>query len=618
MPKSTPPARQPRALLLRWSAWFLLSNACALMLISLNYLKLMPYPESTLGRVFLGLSYPGHFFSLAFYLFPLIALAICAYPRRLPVFALAIVLELCLVLTVIIDSLVFAQYRFHLNGMILNLLTSGAAGEVLPVTGKLWLLLLAALALLGALEWLVALLCWRFVQRSRRPAGVALAVGVAVVVLAGHALHAWADANNFTPITSQVRYLPAYKPLTAKRLLVRLGMAAAGENNAPQVPGGGSSLKYPLEKMRFEAGGKPMNLVFIVIESWRFDALSPEITPNLWKFSQQSWRFDNHFSSGNCTRFGIFGLFYGLYGTYWHAALAEERSPVLMQELERRAYRMGIFGSAPLINPEFDRTVFADIRGSLATRTGGGSACQNDRIVTDKLVNFITKNPAGAPFFGFLFYDAPHCEDHPANHTPFQPNLKEVDYLALNNDYDPVPFLNKYKNSIHYVDSMVQDVLDALAKAKQLDNTIVVVTGDHGQEFNDLKLNYWGHCGNFSRYQTQTPLLIRWPGEPHREFSQLTSHLDLAPSLMKRMLGCSSDPASYSNGRYLWDTAPRPFTLVSSWDTFSINEPDRITVTQSSGQVDILDGRYREIPGATVRPAVSKAAMEGMGRFFAR
>jgi len=146
----------------------------------------------------------------------------------------------------------------------------------------------------------------------------------------------------------------------------------------------------------------------------------------------------------------------------------------------------------------------------------------------------------------------------------------------------------------------------------------VVITGDHAQEFNELKLNYWGHCGNFSRYQTQTPMIVRWPGKGAQTVTRLTSHLDLAPSLMQAMFDCTTDPARYSNGRYFWDTSPRPFVLVSSWDTFSINEPDRITVTEATGQIQVLDPRYRAIPGATVRPESSKAAMEGMGRFFAR
>lgn len=611
--------RVPRSLMFRWALWFMLANAVILMLISLNYLKSMPLPEAPLARLFLGLSYPGHFFSLAMYVFPLIATAILIYPRRRFVFALAIFLELALVLTVIIDALVFAQYRFHLNGMVWNLLTSGAAGDVLPVTGMLWLILCIAIVFIAFCEWLLARTSWRWVQQERRHYGIAIGSLITIIILVGHGMHAWADANNYTSITSQVRYLPAYKPLTMKRFMVRMGFAVKNETGKLRLIANSSALRYPLETITCNSNAaKKMNLMLIVIDSWRFDALTPEITPNIWELSKSSLRFDNHFSSGNCTRFGLFGLFYGLYGTYWHALLAEERSPVLMKELEKQSYRMGIFASAPLVNPEFDRTIFADIRSQISLRQEGEQPHQRDRTITDKMLNFIAANPGDAPFFGFLFYDAPHAADHPEGLTHFQPALKEVNHLALNNSYDPLPYLNKYKNSIRYVDTMVREVLDGLSRKKLLENTIVVITGDHGQEFNDLKMNYWGHTGNFSHYQTQTPLVIHWPGKAPRIFNHTTSHLDVSPTLMRQMLGCTNDPAQYSNGRDLLDTTPRPYVLASSWDTFGVIEPDRTTVSLHAGELDILDKSYRPIKDAKIRPEITRSAMEGVGRFFAR
>ena len=87
---------------------------------------------------------------------------------------------------------------------------------------------------------------------------------------------------------------------------------------------------------------------------------------------------------------------------------------------------------------------------------------------------------------------------------------------------------------------------------------------------------------------------------------------------MKDMLACQTDPSKYSNGRNLLDTSVRPYVLISSWETFSTNEPDRITVVQKSGELDILDRFYKPIAGAKVRPDISRSAMEGMGRFYAR
>lgn len=610
--------KESRGIMFKWALWFLFANSFVLMLISLNYTKSMAMPEGTIARLFLGIAYPGHFISLALYLFPLIAAGIAIYPSRRFVFALSIVLQTSLILTVIVDSMVFAQYRFHLNGMIWNLLTSGAAKDILPLTGTLWLITAVAIAVIALIEWTIARVSWHWVIMDRRSYGLPLSIFIFLLIFSGHALHAWADANHYTAITRQVRYLPAYKPLTMKRLMVRLGLVTEHKKDDLRLGSENSALSYPLETIKCPDKPAKTNLLLIVIDSWRFDALTPEITPNIWRFSKDSWRFDNHFSSGNATRFGIFGLFYGLYGTYWHSMLAEEKSPVLMREFEKQQYLFKMLGSAPLFNPEFDRTVFADIRTKIELRQTDGGSVVNDRVITEKMIKFIASTPKNSPFFGFMFLDSPHVAGHPDEIAPFQPELKVVNHLTLNNNTDPVPYFNKYKNSLYYNDMLIGQVLEQLKKSNLLESTVVAITGDHGEEFNDLKMNYWGHVGNFSRFQTQTPLVIHWPGKAPAIYTHTTSHLDVAPTLMKDMFACESDISKFSNGRSLLDKSPRPYVLISSWDTFSTNEPDRISVVQKSGEIDILDAAYRPLAGAKIRPEISKSAMEGMGRFYAR
>jgi uncharacterized protein len=502
--------------------------------------------------------------------------------------------------------------------MVWNLLTSGAVKDILPITRMIWLVMALAISAIVVIEWVIVRGSWYWVTKKRRPYGLQLSILIGVVILSGHIMHSWADANHYTAITRQVRYLPAYKPLTMKHMMVRLGLAAEQKKDGLRLGSENSALRYPLEAIKCPDTTSKTNLLLIVIDSWRFDALTPEITPNIWNLSKESWRFDNHFSSGNATRFGIFGLFYGLYGTYWHSMLAEEKSPVLMREFEKQQYRLQMLGSAPLFNPEFDRTVFSDIRSKIELRQTGGGSVDNDRIISEKMIHFIAATPKNAPFFGFMFLDSPHVAGHPEEIAPFQPELKDVNHLTLNNKTDPVPYVNRYKNAVYYNDMLIGRVLEQLKKSNLQENTVVVITGDHGEEFNDLKLNYWGHVGNFSRFQTQTPLVIHWPGKTPAIYKHTTSHLDMAPTLMKDLFACETDSSKFSNGRNLLDKSPRPYVLISSWDTFSTNEADRITVVQKSGEIDILDASYRTLPGAKIRPEISKSAMEGMGRFYAR
>jgi hypothetical protein len=358
--------------------------------------------------------------------------------------------------------------------------------------------------------------------------------------------------------------------------------------------------------------------MLIVIDSWRFDMLGPEVTPNIWKFAGDSQVFNQHYSASNCTRFGIFSLFYGLYGTYWHSFLAEQRGPVLIDELKKRGYKLGVFASAALKNPEFDRTVFVDVRDTIELRQEGALALDRDLQITSKMKRFIDERDVKKPFFGFLFYDTPHSKQFPKEFAVFKPYVESVNYMALDKNKDPLPIINNYKNSLRFVDSSVGEIIAALKNKGELENTVVVITGDHGEEFNDLKLGYWGHNGNFAQYQIRTPLVLRFPGATNQIYSHTTTSLDVVPTLMKQLFGCVTDPARYSNGTYLTDSRQRSFIHVSTWDSFALVNNKRICIVENKGGTEIVDCNYRELPGEKMDPLLSREAMDGMSRFYGK
>src|SRR5690606_17519145 len=112
----------------------------------------------------------------------------------------------------------------------------------------------------------------------------------------------------------------------------------------------GNSLIYPREPLVRKASRELPNIIWIVVDAWRFDMLKEEVAPNILKFSQQASVFRNHYSGGNATRFGVFTLVYGVYGTYWHPFLAEGQSPVLLDELMKLGYEFRIISSSKLTN----------------------------------------------------------------------------------------------------------------------------------------------------------------------------------------------------------------------------------------------------------------------------
>lgn len=607
-----------RRKLFNWLVLFLGINSLVFLGIGSRYLQFFPETPDPVANLFTWVAFVTHFGSLPFaLLLPLALLSLMIPSRRFLLWLTAGLMSLAAVL-MIVDSFVFAAYRFHLNGMVWNLITGGAVKEILPLSATTVSISGGIVASIILLEFFFGTLLFRVAGERSIARSLKSILLLLFIVFCGQIFYVWADASGNVLITRQANYLPAYKPLTAKRLMRKIGVHPPDSGPSMRMVQE-STLAYPLKPLvKTSQEGAFPNILVIMVDSLRFDVTNPSNTPRIWELADSSWQFTNHYSSGNSTRFGVFGFYYGMFATYWHSVLAEQQSPVLMRQVVQNGYDVEVHASAPLTNPEFHRTIFADLQGNIELKQSAEQVRDRDREITDKMLAFLdTRSDQQKPFFGFLFYDAPHAMTYPEGEEPFQPVLKEVNHLALDKNFDPQPYFNRFRNSIYYADRLVGEVLDRLREQGLLDSTVVIITGDHGEEFNELKNNYWGHNGSFSRFQTKVPLLIRWPGGEGRVFDHLSSHLDVAPTLMREIFDVANDPGDFSNGRYLNDTSPRDYVLASNWDKFAVIEPRQITVVYPSGTMETYSHDY-QLLDANIEPALAAEVMKGMSRFLAR
>lgn len=90
---------------------------------------------------------------------------------------------------------------------------------------------------------------------------------------------------------------------------------------------------------------------------------------------------------------------------------------------------------------------------------------------------------------------------------------------------------NAYGGEIRIVDQAIETLVLALRQRGMLDDTLIVVTADHGETF-------WEHADFFNHglavYETTThvPLLIRGPGVKPGRISATCSTVDLAPTIL--------------------------------------------------------------------------------------
>ncbi|NOX77173.1 MAG: DUF3413 domain-containing protein, partial [Gammaproteobacteria bacterium] len=280
----TPETPPTRAELLRWAGWFFLANSLITLLIALRYLAVVDFPEGEYTRLFGVLAFVGHFVSLGFIGTVLMFVPVLLLPRRGPIFVLGIALAVSLVLGVTLDTFVFSQYRFHFNGMVFNLLLGGAAEEIFSFSASLWAMLMVFVAALLSIEWWLARRVWRFVLATPgRYYGYGVGFLLFAVFVTENMMFAWADASAYTPITKQIRFLPAYKPLTADRWFYQYGFADPDSAKKIARLDHSSSLDYPKAPLRCNTSDQPLNILYIVVDSWRFDTLTAQAAPNIFR-----------------------------------------------------------------------------------------------------------------------------------------------------------------------------------------------------------------------------------------------------------------------------------------------------------------------------------------------
>lgn len=448
-------------------------------------------------------------------------------------------------------------------------------------------------------------------------------VGVLLLALVtSHAIHVVADARYQRSVTQQTGIFPLLFSATAKDFMQDQGWLDPRAMRAERVDidhDSPDSLNWPKAPLTCRSGKHAPNILLVILDSWRADEFGPRVTPRMQAALEGQGRYYlSHYSGGNSTRTGIMSLFYGLTGNYYRQLENSQTPALLIEQLQEQDYRLGLFASASLDSVGFDRSVFASVPELPATPQGDTPAAR-DRQMTETWLGWQQKrrqDDAQRPWFGMLFYDAPHGYSVPEGGVePFQPSAEAMDYLALGPDTDPERYFNLQRNAVYHDDQPIGRVIEDLKRSGEWDETLLVITGDHGESFNDFGRNYWGHNSHFAAPQTQVPMILHGPGiEPGRH-DGTTSHLDVAPTLMRHALGCSNPLGDYSQGRDMLDgTLDHDWVMASSYLNTGIIEDDRITVIDGAGDWKVVDRKLEPLE-ESISPAV-REAMQAMRRFY--
>lgn len=611
-----------RKSLRQWESVYLLINTLFIIFIAQRYTFTVDLPASFSSWFYYINISLGHFSFLALLLLGLVFIPLSLLiPHQKILLSVNVVLMTFLITLLGVDTFVFDQYRFHISPFFLKMIID-AGDQVIGFSSLMWLTFISFVSLVLLFQSYLAIITWKKRETLRKilKPGVFFSVTF-IMYFVAQFMHIFADANYDQSITRLGRIYPLSSPATAASFLVKHGWAEEGKSQKISIQKS-DNLAYPAEKIEIDNTKAPLNILMIVIDSWRYDMMTADITPNIYNFSKQSLVYQQHFSGANATRTGIFSILYGIPGTYWHTFMSNQVSPVLIDSLLERKYQTAVYASAPLINPEFDRTAFVKIP-NLNLKTAGKTAYERDEKIVNKWIDWSQRykdSKPDTPFFGFLFLDSIHAYQYPPDYPRvFTPSSEGINYFTLSNSTDPQPIRNFYQNITHYTDSLVGKIIDDLKAKNMLENTVVIITGDHGQELNDNKQNYWGHNSNFTKYQVQVPFVMRWPGKTADVIAKRTSHYDIVPTLMNHAINSRTAIHDYSTGRDLFDPELKSldglvmtnFSMISILDF----EKDVMMIKQSGGTISYMDKNYHPVE-RTPSGSIIKKAVNDMTRFY--
>ena len=150
-----------RRRILRWGGWFSVGNAALLALVGLRYLWHYSPLEPAIGWTCAGVAYVGQLSALACIPFLLLAPVMLLFPRPRIVLPIAVLLGSVILSFLVLDSLIFADNRYHLSVLTFTLL----APETLAFLAFYFVVAIAIEAMLA--QWI-----WKRVARpSRRRVG---------------------------------------------------------------------------------------------------------------------------------------------------------------------------------------------------------------------------------------------------------------------------------------------------------------------------------------------------------------------------------------------------------------------------------------------------------------
>ncbi len=314
---------------------------------------------------------------------------------------------------------------------------------------------------------------------------------------------------------------------------------------------------------------KPYNILFINVEGLRHDMLNPENMPFLYRFvKEKAAALNKHYSTGNNTPGSLYGMFTGLAPYYFEPLRQNGFRNIPLEVLKKAGYRQSMYYNSPKNYEYIYDHILKNTEGKYVHAPGVHT---DDYAPRDKwLFNYYIdelRRDKGTKRFDYILVNITHFNYYyPPEFRKYTPDYKS-DFTIISGPQkgfkkDRVELMNRYKNSVYYADSLFKKLFTELEAMGRLKNTIIVLSGDHGEEF--WEHGSFGHTWGLNDIQINPAAMIYYPGVGEDDIRyKYTSHQDFLPTVFD-LIGVNVDRSYFMTGKSLVKYKPELDYVISS------------------------------------------------------
>ena len=366
------------------------------------------------------------------------------------------------------------------------------------------------------------------------------------------------------------------------------------------------------------------NIYIFVIESLREDYITDQIAPNFYQFKKEGINTELSLANSNNTHSSWFSIFYSKYPFHWTNVPKKNwtKGSIPLNILKKAGYKINVFSSSGLRYYCMDSILFGKGKDLLADDffvSNNIPAYFSDELVIKKALKKENSSNVNIIFLESTHF---HYSLPPDYKLKFHPSLKSISSIVTNPSSHKLNCLkNRYKNSIHYLDTLFASFIASLKEKNIYDDSIIIVTADHGEEF--FEKGHLFHASHLSKVQTHIPIFYKLgPNNkaiPDKNL-EISSQIDIFPTILDYLFP-NNNYFHLFDGESLFKDNKKPFVLSTRYkgsktphEFFYHNTMFKITMKFASANIfntkklNVLSIRNLDDNIVTLTPSEEKKA----------